>query len=40
MIEVIESVSGERPAINPIYSLCESSNYRKIVDPGIFASYA
>jgi hypothetical protein len=40
MIVVIESVYDERPVINPFYSVCESSNYGEIVDPGIFASYA
>ena len=40
MIMVFESMNDERPAINPFYSVCESSNYGEIVDPGIFASYA
>jgi hypothetical protein len=39
-IMIFESVNNERPSINPFYSVCESSNYGEIVDPGIFASYA
>ncbi|MFD2201927.1 hypothetical protein [Shivajiella indica] len=39
MIMVFESPNNERPNINPFYSVCETSNYGEVVDPGIFASY-